>query len=103
MKNKKFPSSDEIKSILSDLEQMEGSQLLPEDASLVDKMKFELCKSFIIYKREHELSQKDLADLLEIDQAVMSKILHYRIEDFTIDRLVRILNILQKDISIKIA
>lgn len=103
MKDRKFPSSKDIKEVLAELETAEGSKLLPKNASAVDKLKFELCKSFIIYKQDRKLSQKELADKLEIDPALMSKILHYRFEEFTIDRLVKFLEILHKDISIKIA
>lgn len=103
MKNRKFPSSDEIKDVLNEIEKVDGSKFLSENAPIVDKLKFELCKSFIIYKQENGLSQRELAEKLEIDPALMSKILHYRFDDFTIDRLVKFLDVLHKEISIKIA
>jgi len=103
MKKNKFPKDEEIKKVLKELENAPGSKMLPENASTIEKIKFELCKSFIIYKQENNLNQKELADILEIDPALMSKILHYNIEEFTIDRPVKFLDVLHKEISIKIA
>jgi predicted XRE-type DNA-binding protein len=98
-----FPSRKEIKRVLAELEHVEGTRMLHPDATLVDRIKFEICASFIVYRREQDISQKELAEKLNLDPALMSKILHYRFDDFTIDRLVRLLEILHKDITIKIA
>jgi predicted XRE-type DNA-binding protein len=86
MKNNNFPSPEEIKKILKELEEVKGSRMLHGNASTVDKIKFELRKSFIIYKQDNKLNQKELADILEIDPPQMSKILRYHIEDNGIDR-----------------
>jgi predicted XRE-type DNA-binding protein len=98
-----FPSRKEIKRVLAELEHVEGTRMLHPDATLVDRIKFEICASFIVYRREQDISQKELAEKLNLDPALMSKILHYRFDDFTIDRLVRLLEILHKDITINIA
>ena len=98
-----FPSQKEIKRVLAELEHVEGTRMLHPNASLVDKFKFDICACFIVYKRENDISQKELAEKLNLDPALMSKILRYRFDDFTIDRLVRLLEILHKDITIKIA
>jgi len=98
----RFPSRKEIQEVLKELENVEGSRMLEENASVVDKMKFELCAQFIIYRREHGMGQKELADKLGIDQALMSKILRYRFDDFTLDRLIRYLEVLHKNLKIKI-
>ncbi len=103
MKNRKFPSATELNEAVDALEHTPGTRLLPDDAPIVDKLKFELCKSFIAYKQENNLTQKELADKLDIDPALMSKILHYQFDEFTIDRLVKFLENLHKDVSIKIA
>lgn len=103
MKNKKFPSRTEILKVLKKLESAESTRLLPENAPLVDKIKFELCQSFVSYMNETNTEQKELAELLGIDKSVMSKITHYHIDVFTIDRLVRLLSKLEKKISIRIS
>ena len=48
------------------------------------------------------MTQKALAEKINIDEALMSKILHYNIEEFTIDRLVKFLAILHPGAEVKI-
>lgn len=105
MKKKTYtwPSEKELKRVLPILEKAEGSRGLDPNASLVDKLKYELCRNFIIYIQENQLTQKELADKLSIDPALMSKILRYRFDDFTIDRLVRYLEILDIQVTFKVA
>lgn len=103
MKNKKFPSRSEILEVLKELENAESIRLLPENASPVDKIKFVLCESFVKYMNETNTEQKAMSELLGIDKSIMSKITHYHIDVFTIDRLVRLISKLEKKVSIKIS
>lgn len=103
MSTKKFPSQKEIKKTLEELKHKPSTRLLPKDASVAEKVKFDLCKKFLIYMRENELTQKEMCELLGIDKSKMSKITHYHIEDFSIERLVNLLGKLYKKVSIEIA
>ena len=87
----KFPSRKQIERALEILEKAPGSRLLPKDATPTDKIKYELCSRFVVYRREKEISQKDLAAKLGIDPAQMSKILHYHIDEFSVDYLLGLL------------
>ena len=87
----KFPSDKEIKRVLALLEDDPGSKLLPKNATKGDILKYELCKKFVIYKNKNKLMQKDLAKKLGTDSALVSKILNYHIEEFTVDRLLALL------------
>ena len=98
----KFPSEKQIKRALEILEKAPGSRALPKDATPNDILKYDLCSRFVVYRRENELSQKELAEMLEIDAAVMSKILHYHIEEFSVDRLIALLIKIYPKASIKI-
>jgi predicted XRE-type DNA-binding protein len=51
---------------------------------------------------QKKISQKELASLIGTDEALMSKILHYHYDEFTVDRLVRFIETLQKDVEITI-
>ena len=86
---KKFPSKIELAHIRKKLNQGEASETLPKSASIVDRAKYDLCQKFVIYKREEGLTQRELASIVGVDEAIMSKILHYHIKDFTTDRLLR--------------
>ena len=93
MKNKtdsKFPSRkrlDEVQKKLSNPSVL-GSSLLSEDATQIDRAKFKACEAIIKFRRKNNLKQKDLAQRLGVDESRMSEILHYKIEGFTLDRLV---------------
>ena len=81
-----------IKSLEEDSELY--SRAIPSDASHTDRIKRDICAELIIYKREHDFNQRELAQKLEISEALVSKILRYRFDEFTLDRLIRYLETL---------
>jgi predicted XRE-type DNA-binding protein len=93
-KNKKkddlFPSEKELERVRKKLSDPSviGSSVLPPDASPVERAKFKACEMIIQYRKEHDHKQKELAEMLQIDEARMSEILHYKVEKFTLERLV---------------
>lgn len=89
-----WPSKKELKKVMKVLRKSIGSRVLPPDATPIDKLKDSICAEFIIYKQNHNLTQKQLAEKLDIDEALMSKVLHYHFDEFTLDRLIRYLNII---------
>jgi predicted XRE-type DNA-binding protein len=96
-----FPSDEELAEARNLLSKSIASKPLSKGASAVDKIKHRLCKEFIVYKSAHQITQKDLANKIGIDEALMSKILHYHFEEFTIDRLVKFLNVLYPNLDFK--
>lgn len=87
----KFPSEKELTKIRKKLEKSEGSLMLPPKASALEKFRYEICRQFVIYQREHDLKSKELAKIIGVDESIMSKVLHYRNERFTTDKLVQML------------
>ena len=89
----KWPKRKAIEKVLKSLD--EDSDLYVRAASAEssqsDRIKRDICAELIIYKREHELNQRELAQKIEISEALVSKILRYRFDEFTIDRLIRYL------------
>ncbi len=88
---KKFPSAATLKKVrdkLSDPDYTGGNIALPEDASEVERAKYKLCQLIAKYHREHELTQRQLAKKLDIDEARISEILRGKISSFTVDRLI---------------
>ncbi|MDO9459446.1 MAG: XRE family transcriptional regulator [Alphaproteobacteria bacterium] len=59
--------------------------------TVADRIKYDVCAEFIIYKRENNLNQRELAQKLEISKALISKILRYQFAEFTIDSRLRYL------------
>jgi len=73
-----------------------GSWVLSKNATPLQKSKHELCKEILIYQRKHKLNDKELAEQMELTLAETEDILHYRIDCFTLDRLMTYANKLFK-------
>ena len=102
---KKFPSASTLKEVrdgLSDLDYAGGNIALPVDASEIERAKYTLCQLIAKYLRESELTQRDLAKKIEIDEARVSEILRGKIGNFTIDRLMFYTQKLYPQIKIEI-
>lgn len=98
-----FPSASELARIRKKLEKIEPTKLLSKSASKADHLKFDLCKEFVIYLRENNLTQLELAKELDVDPARISEIVKYKIDLFTADRLIGFLEKLNPKIKINIA
>jgi predicted XRE-type DNA-binding protein len=90
---------DEVQKKLSDPSVL-GSSLLPDEATQIDRAKFKACEAIIKFCRKNNLKQKDLAQSLGIDESRMSEILHYKIERFTLDRLVSYAQVLYPNLKL---
>jgi predicted XRE-type DNA-binding protein len=97
-----FPSEQELKEVRDELSQSIASKPLDKNATAVEKVKHRICKEFILYKSNHKITQKYLAEKLEVDESIVSKILHYHYDDFTIDRLIKYLNIIYPNMDFKL-
>ena len=97
-----FPNKTEIDRALKKLEKSDGTLALRPDASTLEKFRWELCQKFIKYKKTHGFNQKQLAELLEVDEAKVSKILHHRIDEFSTDRLIALYSKLDPDLKLKV-
>jgi len=99
-----WPNEKDLKEIRDRLssDRIEGSLFLGKDAPLPDRIKQELCSKIVEYHVTHKTSQKKLAEKLGIDEPEMSRILHYRIGRYSIERLIGYLEILYPKLSVKL-
>jgi predicted XRE-type DNA-binding protein len=97
-----FPNNAEIAKALKKLEKSEGTLALPADASPLAVFRFALCQKFLKYKKTHDLNQRELADLLAVDEAKVSKILHHRIDEFSTDRLIDLYTKLEPTLKLRV-
>jgi len=97
-----FPSKQEIKKVLKELENAKGSLALDPDATPLEKFRYDICQMFLTYKLEHKLNQKQLSELIGVDEPKISKILRYRISEFSTDRLIELYQKLDPHIKLKI-
>ena len=56
-----FPSKEKSDKMRKKLEKVEGSLALPPNASAIEKLRYDICKQFVIYKREKSLTSRELA------------------------------------------
>ena len=98
-----FPNSKELSRVRKKLKSIGPTQTLKASASAVDQLKYALCKELIIYIRTQKISQQDLAAEVGIDPARISEIVKYKIDLFTVDRLLSILEQLNPRIKVTVA
>ena len=102
--NKKdnWPSEAVLKVMRKKLSKGMASRPLPENASLVEKIKYSICREILIYKMNNDLTQRQLAEILGENESLISKVIRYHIDQFTIDRLLKFLNIIYPDVEFKL-
>lgn len=98
-----FPNERDLKKIRERLEQVEPSYLLPKNASKVDKLKYALCQKFVVYLLENKISQAELARKLSMDTARLNEIVKYKIDLFTVDKLIEFAQRLDPNLEINVA
>jgi len=102
---KGFPSPATLKKVrdrLSSPKYKGGNIALADDATEVERAKYQLCQLITRYHREHDVSQRVLAKRLEIDEARISEILRGKISSFTVDRLLGYVQKLYPSVKIEI-
>jgi predicted XRE-type DNA-binding protein len=87
----RFPNKKELNKVRKKLEKSDGSLVLSPNATPIEKLRYDICRQFVVYKREHDLSCKDLAKIVDVDESIMSKVLRYRNERFSTDKLIEML------------
>jgi predicted XRE-type DNA-binding protein len=97
-----FPRKKELDRVIKKLEKSEGTLALSDNATSLEKFRFDLCQKFLKYKKSHEMNQKELAEALGVDEAKVSKILHHRIDEFSSDRLIDLYSKLEPDLKLKV-
>lgn len=97
-----FPTKKEIERALKKIEKCEGTIALSKDASPLERFRFELCQKFLKYKMINNINQRELAKLLGVDEAKVSKILHHRINEFSTDRLIDLYSRLEPNLELKV-
>ncbi len=102
----KWPKEKDLQKMRDVLSQGDATQIVdPKTLSSGDQVKYHICEQIIRYQNNNHLSQKALAKLLDENEALVSKVVRYRFQEFTIDRLMKFLTVLypKAELKIKIA
>jgi predicted XRE-type DNA-binding protein len=86
---------DRHDSILEEIESREakgealGSLSVEMYSNSVDQFKWGICKEIMGLKVRQKLTSKKMAELMEVDKSKASQILNCRVDNFSVDRLLR--------------
>ncbi|RHZ35855.1 hypothetical protein [endosymbiont GvMRE of Glomus versiforme] len=65
-----------------------GSWVLPENPTPLEQAKHDICRQFVSYQLDTKASTAEIAQKIQLSKAETEDILYYRIDYFTLDRLV---------------
>ena len=99
----RFPNKEKIKKMSALLEKAEPSRALPKNATTAERVKYKICEKFVVYILDNGVSQAELARRLNMDPARLNEIVKYRIDLFTIDKLVEFADRLDPKFKIEVA
>jgi predicted XRE-type DNA-binding protein len=98
-----FPTEKELKAVRSKLEKIEPSHMLPKNATKVDVIKYKVCEKFVIFLMNNNMNQVQLAKKLKVSPARVNEIVKYRIDLFTLDKLIEFAERIDLDFELKVA
>lgn len=98
-----FPSKEKVKKMRALLEKAEPSRTLPKSASSLDRLKYKMCERFSLYILEKKISQAELARRIGVDPSRINEIVRYKIDLFTLDKLVDYASRLDIDVRLDVA
>ena len=97
-----FPSRAEIKRVLKKLEKVEGTLAPPANPTPLQKFRHDIQQKFVSYKLDKKISQREMAEILGVDEGKVSKILRNRLSEFSTDRLISLLEKLNPKMKLKV-
>lgn len=100
----RYPEEKDLKEILKKLssDDVIGSTIIPKNAPESDKIKYKLCKKILEYKIKKNMTQKELAERIGLDEPETSRVLHYKIERYSIERLLGYAMTLYPNLTIEV-
>lgn len=85
-----FPSEKELKRVRKKLKSAPGFLMLPPDADELARFRFHICQELLKYAQKNKLQAIEMAKVLGITRADMSRIFNHRIVRFSTDKLVKL-------------
>lgn len=102
--NRSYQYPKEDKEILAKMRHpdYEGNYLLPDNASFLDKTKYQICERILNHKYDNKLTTEELAERINLSTPETKEILLCHIHKFTLDRLITYISNLHIPFEIKI-
>lgn len=75
-----------FKEVLAEIESPQdwgnGSWFLPENATALERTKYEFCRQMVTYKQDNNLSTQEIAEKINLTNSETQEILFYHIDYF---------------------
>lgn len=98
-----FPNEKELARARKKLKRVQGFLMLASDADGLARFRFSICQELLKYAHKNALTAVEMAKLLGITKADMSRIFNHRISRFSTDKLVRLYAVIKPDYQLKVA
>lgn len=99
----KYPSKKTLAEIDCKLSKVDGTLMVGPSSTPSEIFRWDLCQGLVRYMHTEGLTQVEFAELLGIDQARVSEIVHHRIDKVSTDKLISYHEKLNPKIVFKIA
>lgn len=103
--NNNFPSHEEIEKITKRVSVPNYPYLnyvLPDNASSVERMKYSLCQNIACYKRENNLSERELAKKIGVDKEKLIDVICSKVNKLELEELLSYFDNLHLPLEVKI-
>jgi predicted XRE-type DNA-binding protein len=102
----KLSQKEQFKKYLEKIEDpkydgIDASWDLPENATPLEKTKYELCEKMLVYQQDNNLTDEEIAEKIHLTTGETRDILYCHIDYFTLDRLITYATRLFKPLEIK--
>jgi predicted XRE-type DNA-binding protein len=99
----RYPSKKKLAEMDKKLKKVDGTHMVGPSSSPAERFRWDLCQSLVRHMSENDLSQVELAKLLEVDQSRVSEIVHHRIDKVSTDKLIAYNEKINPSVVFKIA
>ena len=80
----------------------QGSWALPENATLLEQAKYDICQKILAYQQDNNLNDEEMANKIKVTIGEVRDILYCHINYFTLERLITYAESLFSTLEIKI-
>lgn len=67
---------------------------IPQFATFSEIQKFQFCTEIIKYKKQNNLKQKDIAEIIDVNKSEISKLFAYNLKEFSQERILGFIEVL---------
>jgi len=98
-----FPDKKKLDKMRKKLEGVDGFLVLDANASELERFRFKICQALLKYSQKNEHNSSEMAKLLGITKADMSRIFNHRVEKFSTDKLIKLYGIIKPEYKLKVS